>query len=533
MRMSDDDRSSTLRDSIDDSQARRLPPRGRKHCREMFNVVFIIIVIVIAAHSLPRRFIVITAHARRNSMADSEEDDVSDDHLEGVLLPTLPGAADEDDADEEEDGGGQAAGDDADADALTTAAGAGSVDADREADLPGPSSTLLPDAASAFDPESAPPGAELDPFRTTGAAQVSAQASADAGGSKARKSPAGKFDTVKYDREHLHNRKLFVGGLPPSVTEASLIKFFSRFGKVQEARLGVHHETGKSRGFAFVVFAYHKGARYCLEQGAEKEMDGARLRCEVAAAHDKNRARGPDRPAGGDRPPRPAAREREGGGWGRASGVPGSAVAAAGGSSAPDAPDADDGPSKKKRKESKQIVTITRRDDAEPAEKTKISMREIFPKVRAPCKKPQTVAWCVRAPPPTRPCAIGPRAFLLGRSSGAFENPLCAGETAAADGRGRSRWCGHRAARACPCGLDSAGLCLWPLPHYLLGLGERLGFGLSLYGAEPEPLAHVASYEPRIRLMPRVRCRSTDYRARVRCCAGRTCLAVVCRTLRY
>ena len=44
------------------------------------------------------------------------------------------------------------------------------------------------------------------------------------------------------------NRKLFVGGLPPSCDDASLRAYFERFGPVDEAVVMVDHESKRSRG---------------------------------------------------------------------------------------------------------------------------------------------------------------------------------------------------------------------------------------------------------------------------------------------
>ena len=62
-------------------------------------------------------------------------------------------------------------------------------------------------------------------------------------------------------------KKLYVGNLPWSTTEADLRDLFSTFGEVQSAAVITDRETGRSRGFGFVE----------LESGAEKaisELDG-------------------------------------------------------------------------------------------------------------------------------------------------------------------------------------------------------------------------------------------------------------------
>jgi RNA recognition motif-containing protein len=48
------------------------------------------------------------------------------------------------------------------------------------------------------------------------------------------------------------NNKLYVGGLPYSVTDARLQEMFSAHGTVESARVITDKFTGQSRGFGFV-----------------------------------------------------------------------------------------------------------------------------------------------------------------------------------------------------------------------------------------------------------------------------------------
>jgi hypothetical protein len=284
----------------------------------------------------------------------------SEDELEGVLLPTMRTAGEGDVGNEQDDGEGDASDQDVAEDARPIAEAEDEAEAD-EGDGDGSGGSGLPDALSAFDPSSAPPGAELDPFRTTGSTAAPTKST----GLKAAQKTL-DFDMVRYDKEHLANRRLFVGGVPHDASEAALLKFFSQWGKVQEVRLGVHADTGKSRGFAFIVYAYHKGARFCLEQGAEKQLGGRELRCEVAAAGEKRKLAGEKRPAPAP-PPHAgdAKRAPQRGGRVDARAAP-----------APPPP----GDDAKRKRSDKGIVTVTRREDAEPVEKLRITTRDLFPK---------------------------------------------------------------------------------------------------------------------------------------------------------
>ena len=50
-------------------------------------------------------------------------------------------------------------------------------------------------------------------------------------------------------------KKLFVGNLPHSTTEAELRTLFEPHGKVDQVSLVTDRDTGRSRGFAFVEMA--------------------------------------------------------------------------------------------------------------------------------------------------------------------------------------------------------------------------------------------------------------------------------------
>ena len=47
--------------------------------------------------------------------------------------------------------------------------------------------------------------------------------------------------------------KLFVGSLPWAVNDDSLLQAFEQYGKVESAKVITDRQTGRSRGFGFVV----------------------------------------------------------------------------------------------------------------------------------------------------------------------------------------------------------------------------------------------------------------------------------------
>ncbi|RWV81656.1 hypothetical protein GW17_00056905, partial [Ensete ventricosum] len=53
-------------------------------------------------------------------------------------------------------------------------------------------------------------------------------------------------------------RKIFVGGIPTTLTEDEFKNFFSEFGRVEDHEIIRDHTTNRSRGFGFVVFEKEK-----------------------------------------------------------------------------------------------------------------------------------------------------------------------------------------------------------------------------------------------------------------------------------
>ena len=47
--------------------------------------------------------------------------------------------------------------------------------------------------------------------------------------------------------------KIFVGGLPPQLTEAHLLDYFATFGEVEDCGIKMDAQRQVSRGFGFVV----------------------------------------------------------------------------------------------------------------------------------------------------------------------------------------------------------------------------------------------------------------------------------------
>jgi RNA recognition motif-containing protein len=90
--------------------------------------------------------------------------------------------------------------------------------------------------------------------------------------------------------------KLFVGGLSFSTTSERLREVFAATGAVESASVVTDRDTGRSRGFGFVEMQTLEDAQAAVRQLDGQEVDGRRIKVEMA------------RPSGGG--------ERRGGGGG-------------------------------------------------------------------------------------------------------------------------------------------------------------------------------------------------------------------------
>ncbi|KAJ4012700.1 Cinnamyl-alcohol dehydrogenase Flavonol reductase/cinnamoyl-CoA reductase [Fusarium irregulare] len=84
--------------------------------------------------------------------------------------------------------------------------------------------------------------------------------------------------------------KLYVGNLSWNTTDDTLRSTFSEFGEVTDSIIMRDRETGRARGFGFVTFANEDQASAAVNALNEQELDGRRIRVNVANA----------RPAGGN-----------------------------------------------------------------------------------------------------------------------------------------------------------------------------------------------------------------------------------------
>lgn len=96
------------------------------------------------------------------------------------------------------------------------------------------------------------------------------------------------------------NKKLYIGNLSYTATEAELRELFSEVGTVVSVNLITDRETGRPRGFAFVEMQTEEDAEAAIE-----ELNGRELRARNITVAEARPPQG-RQAAGGDR------RDREG-----------------------------------------------------------------------------------------------------------------------------------------------------------------------------------------------------------------------------
>jgi RNA recognition motif-containing protein len=91
-------------------------------------------------------------------------------------------------------------------------------------------------------------------------------------------------------------KKIYVGNLPWSTTEADLKDLFARFGRVSSAAVAMDRGTGRSRGFGFIEMD-DADAENAIARLNGSELGQRSLR--VNEAQERDAARGAPRGDGG------------------------------------------------------------------------------------------------------------------------------------------------------------------------------------------------------------------------------------------
>ena len=95
----------------------------------------------------------------------------------------------------------------------------------------------------------------------------------------------------------MNSNKLYVGGLPYSISDTQLEELFSPHGTVESARVITDRMTGRSRGFGFVEMSSQSEAETAVTELNGSQLEGRTLT--VNEAKQKENRGGGGRPGGG------------------------------------------------------------------------------------------------------------------------------------------------------------------------------------------------------------------------------------------
>lgn len=87
----------------------------------------------------------------------------------------------------------------------------------------------------------------------------------------------GWFTWLEEQEQQSMAKKLYVGGLPYSTTDAELREAFSQAGAVSSATIIMDRMSGRSKGFGFVEFANDDDAMKAIDMMNGKEFGGRTL----------------------------------------------------------------------------------------------------------------------------------------------------------------------------------------------------------------------------------------------------------------
>lgn len=77
-------------------------------------------------------------------------------------------------------------------------------------------------------------------------------------------------------------KKIFVGGIPTTISEDEFRDFFLKFGEVKENQIMHDHSTGRSRGFGFITFDTEKSVDDILANGNRLDFSGTQVEIKKA-----------------------------------------------------------------------------------------------------------------------------------------------------------------------------------------------------------------------------------------------------------
>ena len=96
----------------------------------------------------------------------------------------------------------------------------------------------------------------------------------------------------------MNSKKLYVGGLPYSISDRQLEELFSAHGSVESAHVITDRTTGRSKGFGFVEMSSQSEAEEAIEKLNQTDMEGRSITVNEAKPREP-RSGGPGGGGGG------------------------------------------------------------------------------------------------------------------------------------------------------------------------------------------------------------------------------------------
>jgi cold-inducible RNA-binding protein len=95
------------------------------------------------------------------------------------------------------------------------------------------------------------------------------------------------------------SKKLFVGGLPFSMTDDKLKELFVSYGEISEAVVIKDKFSGRSKGFGFVTFSDDAAAEKAVSEMNGKDLEGRKITVNEARPMEERPKRSFDRGGSG------------------------------------------------------------------------------------------------------------------------------------------------------------------------------------------------------------------------------------------
>jgi RNA-binding protein Musashi len=94
--------------------------------------------------------------------------------------------------------------------------------------------------------------------------------------------PKDTLSNLEPNNAIFNTRKIFVGGLPPLLSEPQMRDYFEKFGPIEQCVIMHDKPTGKSRGFGFVIYSHENSADILMHHKNQHCIMGKWVDCKRA-----------------------------------------------------------------------------------------------------------------------------------------------------------------------------------------------------------------------------------------------------------